>query len=148
MMLYSKRLWGLSVFQLRGSVIFHGLPFSMASASLTLLLHVLVRESLAQQLSGVYSFHVFAVILGFFVVFRCVSSPHTSPSSELNFTSVMLPSDGPSNESTAEHDAQSCRKLVVATRVYVCFVRRVISSDESYRLIVARSNSSFLHQPL
>lgn len=72
----SKRLWDLSLFQLHGSVVFLGLPFSLASSALTLLLHSLLRDRLAQELSGLYLFHVFAVVLGFLVVFRCAHHTH------------------------------------------------------------------------
>jgi hypothetical protein len=90
---------------------FHGLPFSMASASLTLLLHVLLRERLAKQTSGIYFFHVVAVILGFLVIFRRAPSPRESRSSELIHTVETPPSECSDHAATASHDAKSVHCL-------------------------------------
>lgn len=84
MVLSSIWLWGAGqragkVAQLRGSVVLLGLPVSMASAAFTLLLHALWRKELAQRLSGVYLFHLFAVILGLMIVFRCAPYTITKP---------------------------------------------------------------------
>lgn len=89
-MAYSKRLWGAGqcageLLQLRGSVLpLLGLPFSLASSALTLLLHALWRKQLTQRLSGLYLFHVSAVILGFLLVLRCVHSPSQTPAVSLS----------------------------------------------------------------
>lgn len=88
-MAYSKRLWGAGqcageLPQLRGSVLLLGLPFSLASSALTLLLHALWRKQLTQRLSGLYLLHVSAVILGFLLVLRCVHSPSKTPALSLS----------------------------------------------------------------
>jgi hypothetical protein len=77
MIRYSKSYWSIRTLFSRtswyGSALPRALPFALASAAITAVAHAFLDDAMKEQWRHPYPYQAFAFVVGFMLVFRCVS---------------------------------------------------------------------------